>query len=183
MAKKSTKIKQKAPSSLTIRLFDPGMSILHRAGLGGLACTLHYIERAYDMGILLDDDIPGGPWVDGTPPWSIEPLQVTLDFGEPEKAGEYIHRLFKIAFQVKDGLIYLPAQYLSEPPISVRAELQKAIQLTFLQHGPSCGSREGARILSFEVDDGIIDIDHQVFSSFKHQGWYWLNRTNKKDGN
>ncbi len=32
-------------ASLTMGLFAPGMTILHRAGLGGLAATLRSIER------------------------------------------------------------------------------------------------------------------------------------------
>ena len=33
------------PTSLTLDLFAPGMTMLHRAGLGGLACSLRAMER------------------------------------------------------------------------------------------------------------------------------------------
>jgi hypothetical protein len=87
-----------------MRLFAPGMTALHRAGLGGLACTLRYVERAYQQGALSDDDVPGGPWNDPeSPPWSVEPDRVTLQFGGPERVGEYLQKLFAQAFQIEDG--------------------------------------------------------------------------------
>ncbi|MBN2325946.1 MAG: type I-MYXAN CRISPR-associated Cas8a1/Cmx1 [Candidatus Omnitrophica bacterium] len=172
MAKKSAAVKQKAPSSLTMRLFDPGMSALHRAGLGGLACTLRYIERAYDLGILLDDELPGGPWMNRKPPWSVDRLQVVLDFGDPENAGEYLCRLFAIAFQVKDGLIYLPSQYFLEPPISVRNELQTGLTLSFLQHGRVRDLDKKETTECLHIEEQPIHISYKKCKSYKHQeGW------------
>lgn len=132
MAKK----KLSAPSKVCMALFEPGMTILHRAGLGGLACTLKYIERAYRAGALLEDEVPGGPWPGDRPPWHIDDRSVELDFGACDAAGEYLKRLFAIAFDIKDGLIYLPGQYEQEPSVAVRAELQAGLTLTFLQFGP-----------------------------------------------
>ena len=40
-----------------MRLFAPGMSLLHRAGLGGLACTLRAMERQYEAGLLAKGEI------------------------------------------------------------------------------------------------------------------------------
>ena len=37
--------KPAAPDQLTMTLFAPGMTALHRAGLGGLACTLKAMEQ------------------------------------------------------------------------------------------------------------------------------------------
>lgn len=168
------------PDHLPMSLFAPGMTALHRAGLGGLACTLKYIERAYQQGALSDDDVPGGPWDDGAAPWEIEVDQITLQFGEPESAGEYLRKLFALGFQIKEDLIYLPGQYTDLPPTLVaRASLQKGIQLTYLQHGPTCGSREGERETMIEIDDKSYHFSHDVFTSYKHQGWFWLDRDEK----
>jgi CRISPR-associated protein Cas8a1/Csx13 len=168
------------PNFLEMRLFAPGMTLLHRAGLGGLASTLKYIERAWEKGALLEDELPGWPWANAQPPWEIDAQTVMLRFGKPDAASEYLKRLFKIAFDIKDGLIYLPGQYSEVPPTaSVRAILQEAIQLTFLQHGPTCGSRTAERTVTYEVDNAQLTITHDVFTSYKHQGWYWLERNER----
>jgi len=54
------KVKEKPPSPdhLTMSLFAPGMSALHRAGLGGLACTLHAMQRSHKNGLLKMDKLP-----------------------------------------------------------------------------------------------------------------------------
>jgi hypothetical protein len=137
------------PDHLTMRLFAPGMTLLHRAGLGGLACTLKYIERARDSGAVLEEDLPGGPWPDGRLPWDIGERTVTLRFGKPEAAGEFLKRLFKIAFDIKDGLIYLPGQYTQVPSLAVRSTLQLGLTLTFLQFGPH---RQLAEAVPYSID-------------------------------
>jgi hypothetical protein len=109
-------MKSPAANCLPIRLFDPGMSLLHRAGLGGLACTLKAIEREYEAGRLSKSKLPA-PFTGGVPPWDIDEQSVTLRFAKPENAGEYLKKLFAFAFQInKDGLIYLPGQYGDVPP-------------------------------------------------------------------
>ena len=67
---------------LTMRLFAPGMSLLHRAGLGGLACTLKALERQYENGLLAETKLPA-PFDGDTPPWEITDNSVTLHFGTP----------------------------------------------------------------------------------------------------
>ena len=144
MAKKAATKKTipKAPASptqpvtLTMQLFGPGMSLLHRAGLGGLACSLKYIERAYDSGDISDDEVPGGPWAGGHPPWTIEPSSITLSIGPAEAASEFLKRLFALSFKISDqGVIYLPGQFTSKPSMDVLAESQNGLTLTFIQHG------------------------------------------------
>jgi CRISPR-associated protein Cas8a1/Csx13 len=158
-----------------MRLSAPGMTMLHRAGLGGLACTLDYIIRAYKGGILSDDDVPGGSWKDGQPPWTQDQHSITLQFGKPTDAEEYLKRLFQIAFQVKDRLIYLPGQYVSEPTQAVRADLQAGLILTFLQHGKVRKLAKEPTLVSYDPEgDGIpgVVVQFRTCGSFKHQeGW------------
>src|SRR5262249_20921838 len=124
------------PKELRMGLFKPGMTLLHRAGLGGLACTLRYIERAFEDFTLSEDDLPGWPWAEGRPPWVIGPTEAVLDFGGPGGVASFLENLFRIAFGLKDGLMYLPGQYAAvEPNQAVRADLQAGLTLTFLQHG------------------------------------------------
>ncbi|MHB8971145.1 MAG: CRISPR-associated protein Cas8a1/Csx13 [Pirellulaceae bacterium] len=171
--------KAAAPDHLTMKLFAPGMSALHRAGLGGLACTLKAMERQFANGQLAKSKLPA-PFIDGQPPWEIGEHSVTLKFGKPEQAGEYLRKLFEFAFQIDDGVIYLPGQYGEiPPPTHVRVAIQNGIQNTFLQHGPTCGSRSGERTVTVQIDDHPFSSTHDVFTSYKHQGWFWLDRDEK----
>ncbi|MFB3788314.1 MAG: type I-MYXAN CRISPR-associated Cas8a1/Cmx1 [bacterium] len=172
MAKKRAKVKEDPPSHLTLRLFDPGMSMLHRAGLGGLACTLRYIERAYREEQISEDEIPGIPWNDNTPPWRIDKLEVTLNFGEPEHAGEFLKRLFSLAFQIRDSLVYLPGQHIDPPNKEVLIDLQSGLTLTFLQHGNVRKLEKNGTTESFHIDDTVLQFNYRKCISFKHQeGW------------
>src|SRR5947209_5954786 len=112
---------------LVMNLFAPGMTALHRAGLGGLACTLKAMERQYECGLLNVGKVPA-PFSGGAPPWEITERTVTLRFGKPDGAGEYLEKLFAFAFAVRpDGLIRLPGQYDAEPSAAVLADLQAGI--------------------------------------------------------
>jgi CRISPR-associated protein Cas8a1/Csx13 len=165
-----------APDHLTMNLFTPGMSLLHRAGLGGLACTLKTMERQYAAGLLHADRLPS-PFTNGNPPWEIGEQSLTLRFGKSENAGDYLKKLFGFAFGIRDGLIVLPGQYADMPPaLPVLVAIQEGIQNTFLQHGPTCGSRDGERTVTIEIDDVPMTLKHDVFTSYKHQGWFWLDR-------
>ena len=165
-----------APDHLTMQLFAPGMTALHRAGLGGLACTLKYIERAREQGILQDKDLPGGCRENDDPPWSIDEQSITLRFDKPENAERFLKRLFRIAFQTtKNGLIYLPGQYADEPSQAVLADLQSGLTLTFLQHGKVRQLAKDPTTASYDpLGDGVpgVVVTFRRCASFKHQdGW------------
>lgn len=166
----------KPPSdNLTMRLYAPGMSLLHRAGLGGLACTLKAMERQHAAGLLDQAKLPA-PFDGGMPPWDITADTVTLKFDKPGNASEYLKKLFAFAFGIrKDGLISLPGQYASEPSAAVLADMQQGFTLTFLQHGrvralakegtTACYDPEG------EGSPGVV-VEYKKCSGFKHQnGW------------
>ncbi len=157
---------------LTMNLFAPGMSLLHRAGLGGLACTLKALERHYKNGLIPKGKLPA-PFVGDIPPWEITPDTVTLRFGKPENARDYLKRLFAFAFQVKDGVVFLPGQYRDPPPsLAVRAELQTALVRTFLQ-GAKKNIGLGPKSPYFVDPEGggtgIIEIEYQTCSWYVHQ--------------
>lgn len=187
MAKKAASAKAKstkpaAPDSLELRLFAPGMSLLHRAGLGGVACTLRYIEREVRDQRLADDQLPGGPWANGEPPWIIEPQRIVLKFGEPQLAKEFLKRLFQLAFQTRDGLLFLPGQYEDkEPSKEVRAYLQQGVTLTFLQHGLTRTLDKTDTTETYEIDDKTISFQFKQCSAFKHQKG-WADLVDEKSG-
>ncbi|MDZ4780595.1 MAG: type I-MYXAN CRISPR-associated Cas8a1/Cmx1 [Planctomycetia bacterium] len=173
-----------APNHLTMPLFAPGMTALHRAGLGGLACTLKHIERAYLQGALADDDVPGGPWDDGAAPWEIEAEQLTLRFCQPDAAGEYLRRLFALSFGVHGGLIWLPGQYELPPNLAVRADLQLGLTLTFLQHGKTRTLAKELIMAAHEPErDGVpgVVVEYRTCFGYKHQNG-WMDCVDKKTG-
>ncbi len=161
-----------APYPLTMNLFAPGMSALHRAGLGGLACTLKAMERHHKAGLIADDKLPA-PFVDGKPSWGIDSQSVTLKFGKPEAASEYLEKLFAFAFQIRDGLIYLPGQYGDVPPsLAVRAEMQTALTRTFLQGAKKNVGLESSSPFFVDPDGsgiGAIEIKFQQCKWYLHQ--------------
>ncbi len=173
MAKKLTT--PTAPDHLTMRLFAPGMSALHRAGLGGLACTLKAMERQYENGLLAKSRLPA-PFVDGVPPWEIREQSVTLRFGKPERCGTYLQRLFDFALAIrKDGLIELPGQHHTEAITPVLADLQSGLTLTFLQHGKVRKLAKEPTTVSYDSEgEGIpgVVVEYRRCTFFKHQeGW------------
>lgn len=158
-----------APASLVMKLSSPGMTPMHRAGLGGLAATLTAFER---LGKELKKPKDFN--------WNINSTEITLDFGKPENAGKCLEWLFSNAFQIKDGLIYLPGQYNessgSVPPVEVRTRLQQGILLTFLQHGQTrkLGEEQTA---SYNFEDKKIEYTFKQCFSYTHQtAWKeWIN--------
>ena len=168
--------KPPAPDHLTMNLFAPGMSALHRAGLGGLACTLKAMERQLKNGMLAKEMAPA-TFTGDTPPWEFDAQSVTLKFGKPENAKEYLKKLFAFAFGIRsDGLISLPGQYDLEPPAAVLADLQAGFTLmTFLQHGRVRALAKTLTTATYDPEsDGVpgVVVQYKACSYFKHQkGW------------
>ena len=167
--------KYEGADHLTMTLFAPGMSLLHRAGLGGLACTLKAMERQYRAGILSASKLPA-PFDDDQPPWEITEQTVTLKFGKPDNAGKYLKKLFEYAFGIrKDGLMILPGQFDNEPSAAVLADLQLGFTLTFLQHGKVRQLAKEPSTVSYDPEgDGApgVIVQYRKCSGFKHQeGW------------
>lgn len=159
------------PAELVLRLHHPGMTQMHRAGLGGLAASLKALER--DVKNLTPDKIPAHPWPDDKPPWTIEPHQITLRLGgTDETAREFLKRLFAFSFQIKEGLIHFPGTVQSELPLPVRAYLQEGLTLTFLQHGKSRTLSKEPISYHFEINDVPLSIKYKACTSYLHQaGW------------
>jgi len=169
--KRSARKKTPAPSSLTLRLHAPGMTLLHRAGLGGLAATLKAMERRHKLGRLRDEQLPLGPDLGNRYPWRVEPTSITLDWGEPTAAGEYLRELFAFAFGIKDKLIDLPGTYRDELSRAVRAELQHGLMLTFLQHGGTRTVGDPSVQFVNPTSDGLSQVafDWRPCAYYKHQ--------------
>ena len=155
--------------SLTCDLFAPGMTPLHRAGLGGLVSTLRWIEKS-----LPEAERPLGQWI-------VDERSVILSWEEAEEAKPFFDRLFNLAFQIQEGLIYLPGQYGElAPPLEVRAALHEGLLLSFYDHGPTSRGSETAIENTYEIDDKLVSYRYLPLSWYKHQNTQ--GRGKGKDG-
>ena len=145
--------------SLVCDLFSPGMTPLHRAGLGGLVSTLRWIEKKVPKG-----DRPFGRW-------KIDERSVRFEWQNAKEAQSLFRQLFTLAFQIKDGLIYLPGQYGDlSPPLEVRAALQEGLLLSFYDHGVQSRGKQGqAQDNAYEVDEKPVTYRFLPLAWYKHQ--------------
>lgn len=144
-------------TTMRLSLHDPGMTPIHRAGLGGLAASLRWIE----LHVPRKDHPPGQ--------WSVEPHTVTLAWDKPEGAGPFLKALFALSFQLRNGLIFLPGQHLDKDPApALLAELQSAMLLTFLQHCQTW-KKSGEAVVQYQIDNTPMSVSHLVLTWYKHQ--------------
>ena len=135
--------------SLTCDLFTPGMTPLHRAGLGGLVSTLRWIDKK-----LPEAARPPGEWTIGE-------RSVTLAWEKNGGAKRFFDQLFSLAFQLQEGIIYLPGQYGElAPPLEVRAALQDGLLSSFYGHGKSRGREKKSEDRTYEIDDHVISLSY-----------------------
>ena len=168
------------PRGLTLELHAPGMTPIHRAGLGGLAATLVALERRIKRGRVPDEQIPVN--TEGGAAWEVTPHAVTLTWGDPAAAGAYLEALFAFAFQIADGLIDLPGTYRADQSRAVRAELQHGLTLSFLQFGPH-RKLAAARAEFLDVNgDGAapLRLDPRPCSGYLHQNFHAKLTTAKR---
>lgn len=145
--------------SLTCDLFFPGMTPLHRAGLGGLVSTLRWIENKVPRA-----DQPKAQW-------TIDERSVTFVWKNSKEMESLVKQLFTIGFQIRDEMIYLPGQYGEiAPPLEVRAALQEGLLLSFYDHGvQSRGKTGNSKVGSYDVDDKPIAYTYLPLAWYKHQ--------------
>ena len=150
--------------SLKCDLFAPGMTPLHRAGLGGLASTLRWIDKS-----LPDTERPPGQW-------TIDERSVTLTWEENGGAKPFFDQLFSLAFQLQEGLIYLPGQYGElAPRLEVRAALHDGLLSSFYGHGKSRGREKKSEERTYEIDEHVISLSYFPVS------WYSPQRDGSSD--
>lgn len=150
------------PGSLTIDLFGPGMTSLHKVGLAGLWMTLAALERE-------NGGKPGLRGASGT--WTRTPTSVTLKWDDQSQ--DFFGRLFRESFRIdKNGLVWLPA--LGEPMDNPQhaVVLQEALLGSFLQHGLTRKADPPAKpggSLSFGIDGEPHVLKFRRFRWYSHQ--------------
>lgn len=129
------------PTSLTLRLFDPSFTPLLRAGLGGLAATLRFIQS-----------LPPARRPPGT--WEVTPEAVTLTWGVAGGATPFFEALFRDAFQISapHQMIYLPGAWGDVHNLPTLSALQDALRVTLLQHGKMAKKAGQPKVVQVELD-------------------------------
>jgi CRISPR-associated protein Cas8a1/Csx13 len=144
---------------MTIDLFGPGMTALHKAGLAGLWMTLKALEEEHG-----EAKLDGGCW-------ERAPTSVTLHW--EGKANVFFDALFKASFKIdKNGLIWFPAlgEPMDHPQHAV--VLQESVLGSFLQHGrtrKSDSSAEPHGSVSVDVDGRNVPLQFHRVSEYAHQ--------------
>jgi CRISPR-associated protein Cas8a1/Csx13 len=143
---------------MTLDLFAPGMTPLHRVGLAGLAMTLE----------ALSDD-PAAARLRQMGRWEIGERSVELAWeGE---GSTFLAELLRCGLQVTEqGLIWFPALGYPRNEPEKAVALHNALLGTFLQHGKSrlkMAEREVTQ--AFDLDGQPLIISYKPVRSFAHR--------------
>lgn len=167
MAVKATRKARSAvdsgPGELRIGLFDPGMTALHRAGLGGLWLTLREIDRHHRA---LRDDLRR----DTT--WSLDHQVVTFLWETDAGARRFFERLIRASFDLDEGRIWLLGRGKPEGQADRGTTLQDAVLTTFLQHGMTRKADPSAKptgVTTVEIDGQSQGFTYRKVSAYNHQ--------------
>ena len=187
MAKKST-VKTTAPSQLVLKLNAPGMTAMHRVGLGGLAATLDNLSRRLKKPDF-NKNLFNHPAWHAEFSWNIQPKKIVISFGRPEWAKDFFHWLFDFAFQIDNNkMIFLPGQHITTEshipsiPLHVRTRLQLGLLQTILQHTKTRDLGE-KRTVSYKQESMLIYDSYNEFKSYKiHKNWKELITSLTKGG-
>ncbi len=151
-----------ATGTLRIGLHDPGMSALHRVGLGGLALTLEAIDRNRPAERAALHALGGS--------WEVGPRAVVFTFTGDGKA--FFKHLIEVAFRVsRNGLIEFIG--LGDPETSADGIIRhEALLNTFLQHprtrrAESAGKPGGA--ITLQIDDVPLPLVYRRVQEYAHQ--------------
>lgn len=141
-------------NKISISLFEPGMTHMHRVGLAGLFMTLKALEN---------DVKP----IDGFN-WSLSPTSVEMSWvNEPQKIfKEFLQR----SISIENGLITFLAHKRSKMGDLDKLHLHESILNTFLQHGKTRETKKQNQRLVFEIDEKKVAKDYKYVTLLKkHQ--------------
>ena len=140
---------------IELSLSDPGMTMLHRAGVAGLYMTLKALAKRY----------PTIKSRQGNFKWVLSNKGITLSW----KGNDYeaLDWLFSESFQISsDGLISLTA--LQSPSWETQLAIHLGIKNTFLQHNQFFKSA-GDATEYLTIDNLEVAIDYKKVKSYAHQ--------------
>jgi CRISPR-associated protein Cas8a1/Csx13 len=133
-----------------IRLFDPGMGPLHRAGLGGLAASLVTLG-----------EVPAGSW-------ELRHDRVVLRSGDWPR---FLSELYSRAFGLRDGLVDMPGAWgRLVPELPVRAALQEGLLYSLWQYRRKSRNLPGGpATVSYEVDETPVRVSYSPIAGYPQQ--------------
>ena len=140
---------------IELSLSDPGMTMLHRAGVAGLYMTLKALAKRY----------PTIKSRQGNFKWVLSNKGITLSW----KGNDYeaLDWLFSESFQISsDGLISLTG--LQSPSGETQLAIHLGIKNTFLQHNQFFKSA-GDATEYLTIDNLAVAIDYKKVKSYAHQ--------------
>jgi CRISPR-associated protein Cas8a1/Csx13 len=142
---------------IELHLGDPGMTLLHRAGLAGLWMTLKQLESEQKRPRELR--------------WELKSRSISLDWeGNDIDALDW---LLKQSFRIDDnGLIALTGLNPTTMDIQTQLTIHQGIRGTFLQH-PSTYKSAGNQSKSFQIeaDSPEIVVKYQALASYCYQNF------------
>jgi CRISPR-associated protein Cas8a1/Csx13 len=149
-------------SGLTLNLFGPGMTALHKVGLAGLWMTLETFEK--DPTVMGRLKKAGGSW---------ERTETSVILNWTKEPKDFFESLFKESFKIdKKGFFWFPAlgQPMSHPQHAV--VLQEAILGTLLQHGQTRSADKSTDPKGYippQDDDALLVLKFHRVTWYKHQ--------------
>lgn len=143
---------------LQLRLNDPGMSPLHRAGLAGLWMTLSSLRDQEGNG-----DLEWPSFFERPP--HLEPHGIGLSWNG--SAREMVTWLLDKSFRIRNGLMEFAS--LRGASEEAKVEIQQALLGTFLQHGRTRGLKNGIASRSVQIEDVSLLLSYHEVVWYAHQ--------------
>lgn len=146
---------------IQLHIGDPGITLMHRAGIAGLWMTLEQLQQEY----------PEPSSRAGRISWSLAPRSISLDW-EGEDF-EVLDWLLQQSFQIsEEGLISLTGLNPSEMDLQTRVTVHQGMRGTFVQH-PSAFKSAGEETKSLQIDENgpEIVIRYKKAVSYAHQNF------------
>lgn len=147
--------------TLRLRLNEPGLSSLHRAGLAGLWMTLDALAEDAKEGKI---DWPD--WIEFPPKLDTHGIELNWE-GTPLHLLEW---LLKEAFgKDEEGMIDFAGLRTASPNLEARAVTHQSLLGTFLQHGKTRKTIKGQYTHAFQVDEVTVLLNYAKIESYSHQ--------------
>jgi CRISPR-associated protein Cas8a1/Csx13 len=141
---------------MILRLDDRRLTMLHSAGIAGLAMTLTYLDKLYPQ----PHQRPAG-WQ-----WLLDEVKIELFWtgGDAIALAWLLGESFKID---GDGLISLTGLMPAAMEFSAKLAVHQGIIKSFLQHGASRKSTDSSNAIPIDGKD--VEISYKNLTSYAHQ--------------
>ncbi len=150
--------------TLMLRLNDPGLSALHRAGLAGLWMTLDALAEEKRLG--REKGLKWPDWVEFPP--KLDPYGLELRWeGTPRQLLDW---LLPAAFGVGDfDMIDFAGLRPAGLSPAARAVIHQGVLGTFLQHGKTRGTLKASLARPIPLDEGVLLLKYVGLDWYSHQ--------------